>query len=312
MQGNVGFNPADDIPDLSGRVILITGGTAGLGRATVVLLAAHHPAHIFFTGRAQGRADEVVNVAQLKAPTTSVTFLPMDLGSFASIHSAAQQLMSRTSRLDLLFCNAGIMAVPADTTSDGYEIQFGTNHLGHALLIHQLLPTLLNTASKPNSDVRIISNTSTGFNNPPTGGIEFDRLKSSQDLGLGGRWLRYGQSKLANILYMSEMARRYPEILSVTIHPGVIKTDLVSSLSVVDQALVAATALGKMITLEDGVKNQLYTAVRSRKDVINGEFYEPVGAPGHHSALSKDTDLAARLWEWTEEEIKQYLYRIGK
>ncbi len=274
---------------------------------TVTSLAAHGPQHIIFTGRSQVRADEVIQEVKKTAPETPVTFLSMDLASFSSIRDAAKSLNEKFDRLDIVFCNAGIMAVPAGTTKDGYEIQFGTNHMGHALLLHLLLPVLQKTAKEENGDVRIISNTSTGFKNPPTGGIEFDRLHSEQELGMGGRWLRYGQSKLANILFMSELARRHPELLCVTIHPGVIETDLVTSLSLVDQALIRASNIGKMISAEDGVKNQLFTATRPRADLVNGEFYEPVGVVGSHSDLSKDENLAAKLWEFTEGEIKKFL-----
>jgi NAD(P)-dependent dehydrogenase (short-subunit alcohol dehydrogenase family) len=309
MEGHTAFNPSSDIPSLEERVVVITGGTGGLGRMTVCALAAHNPAHIFFTGRSEARAKEVIEEANGLAPNTPVSFVPMDLASLTSINQATKELQAKTKRIDLLFCNAGIMAVPASTTKDGYEIQFGTNHLGHAMLVHQILPILLETAKKPGSDVRIISNTSTGFKNPPSGGIEFDRLHSEQDLGIGGRWIRYGQSKLANILFMSEMARRYPEIKSVTIHPGVIKTDLVTSLSTADQALIYASNVGKMLSSEDGVKNQLFAATRARTDLVNGEFYEPVGVVGRHTNLSRDKALAAKLWNWTNMEIEKFFER---
>ena len=307
MEGHTTFNPASDIPSLAGRVIVITGGTAGLGRMTVTSLAAHNAAHIFFTGRSEARAAEVIDEAKALAPNAPVSFLPMDLASFASIQEAAKQLRSKTDRIDLLFCNAGIMAVPVGTTADGYEIQFGTNHLGHALLIHLLLPLLLQTAKDPSSDVRIVSNTSTGFKNPPPDGIEFARLRSEQDLGVGGRWLSYGQSKLANILFAREMATHHPQLMSVTIHPGVIKTDLVTSLSAEDQALVYASSVGKMLSAEDGVKNQLFAATRPRAELTNGGFYEPVGVVGAQTELSRDAELGARLWEWTEGEIGRFL-----
>ncbi|KAJ9613493.1 hypothetical protein H2200_003435 [Cladophialophora chaetospira] len=307
MEGYTDFTPAADIHSLAGRVVLVTGGTGGLGRLTVTSLAVHSPQHIFFTGRSESRAKDVVEEARTIAPDTPVTFVSMDLASLASIKAAANQLMQDTPRLDIVFCNAGIMAVPAATTKDGYEIQFGTNHIGHAMLIHLLLPMLQKTAKEPDADVRVISNTSTGFKNPPSGGIEFDRLHSEQDLGIGGRWLRYGQSKLANILFMSELARRHPELLCVTIHPGVIETDLVTTLSYADQALIRASNVGKMISAEDGVKNQLFTATRPRADLVNGEFYEPVGVVGSHSTFSKDQELAGKLWEWTEAEIEKFL-----
>ncbi|KAK5309386.1 hypothetical protein LTR70_010328 [Exophiala xenobiotica] len=297
------FDPANDIPDLTNRVILVTGGTAGLGKSSILALAVHNPAQIFFTGRSQSRADGIVDQVRAIAPNIAVTFLSMDLGSAKSIQAAAESLQLKSSRLDILMCNAGIMAVPASTTADGYEVQFGTNHLGHAILMRCLLSVLQKTAEQPNADVRIISNTSTGFQAAPEGGIQFDTLKTEQEMGQGGRWLRYGQSKLANILYTQEMARRHPQILSLVIHPGVIMTDLVTTLSQEDQEIVKSSNVGKIISEEDGIKNQLWAATSPREELENGQFYEPVGTVGSTTKASTDRELAKRLWEWTEEQI---------
>lgn len=111
------------------------------------------------------------------------------------------------------------MAIAAGTTQDGYENQFGTNHVAHALLVKKLLPALQQTA-KETGDARIVFLTSLGFAIMPSGGIVFKDLKSPQSLLISGPWLRYGQSKLANIVYASELAKRYPDVTTVAIHPG--------------------------------------------------------------------------------------------
>jgi NAD(P)-dependent dehydrogenase (short-subunit alcohol dehydrogenase family) len=110
-----------------------------------------------------------------------VTFLSCDHTSLASIKECANAIKAQTDRLDILMCNAGVMALPAGTTKDGYEIQFGINHLSHALLVKQLLPTLLATADMPNSDVRIINMTSIAYQQAPPQGIDFKTLISSQE-----------------------------------------------------------------------------------------------------------------------------------
>ncbi|KAB8079686.1 hypothetical protein BDV29DRAFT_187020 [Aspergillus leporis] len=188
------FNPDSDIPDLSGQVIFITGGMAGLGAESVIQLAKHSPARIYLSSRNAKTAEVIIK----------------------------QILLTKETRLDVLMCNAGIMAQPPGLTKDGYEVQFGTNHLGHALLIHKPLPLLQRTADT-GADVRIVIPTSVGYRLHPCGGIIFDALKTTQDFGAFGRWRRYGQSKLANLLYAREFSRRYPATTTVSIHPGVVR-----------------------------------------------------------------------------------------
>lgn len=198
------------------------------------------------------------------------------------------------------------MAQPPGLTADGYEIQFGTNHVGHALLIKLLLPTILRTAELPNADVRIVSNTSLGFKGHPSAGIAFKNVRTTQEYPVIGHWIRYGQSKLANILYASELARRYPSITSTSVHPGVINTGLVGDLGFLDKALVYVTNVGKMVTPQQGACNQLWAATADKGKVTNGEFYEPVGVPGTHDKMSNDEKLAGELWEWTQKELEGY------
>jgi NAD(P)-dependent dehydrogenase (short-subunit alcohol dehydrogenase family) len=114
------------------------------------------------------------------APTVEVIFIECDISSLASTHVAAKQFLAQSDRLDVLMCNAGVMAIPPAVSKDGYEIQFATNHLGHALLIKLFLPLMLATAERPNSDVRIINMSSTAYSSTPKLGIEFDKLKTDQ------------------------------------------------------------------------------------------------------------------------------------
>lgn len=123
--------------------------------------------------------------------------------------------------------NAGIMACPEGLTKEGYEIQFGTNHVGHALLTKLLLPTLQRTAKgAPEGSVRIVNLSSMGEQMAPKpDGIKFDHLKAPNSGGIN-TWTRYGQSKLANVLFAKALAKRYPEIVSTSVHPGVVQTEL--------------------------------------------------------------------------------------
>jgi NAD(P)-dependent dehydrogenase (short-subunit alcohol dehydrogenase family) len=171
----------------------------------------------------------------------ALTFLETDHASLASVRSSAHTFLSAATRLDLLILNAGIMAVPPALTPDGYEVQFGVNHLSHALLVKLLLPTLRSTAQQPGSDVRVVAVASLAFSGHPSGGIRFDTLQTPQAWWLGGAWQRYGQAKLANILYAAELARRHPyaesKITFLSIHPGTFNTHLITSLGVVNRAM---------------------------------------------------------------------------
>ncbi|KAJ7278943.1 oxidoreductase [Mycena rebaudengoi] len=296
------YNPAIAIPDLSGRVIFVTGGTAGIGKETILALAAHNPQRIYFSGRDSKRAEAIIAEGNNAA---SLVFLQCDLTSLASVEQAAKQIVSESDRLDTVICNAGVMNVPPALTKDGYEVHFGTNHVGHALLIKILLPVLLRTAEMPGSDVRIVSLTSQGFATHPSGGIVFKDLRTTQDTMLA-RPSRYGQSKLANILYAAELARRYPQITSVSVHPGVVSTDLVLSQSAFMRALIHITNPSGLLTPPEGARNQLWASTADKSGITNGEYYEPVGELGKHARKSKDTKLAAELWEWTEKELAGY------
>ena len=223
----VQFNPTTGIPSLAGKVIFVIGGTktltcssgnnptslthttgtAGLGKESILQFAKHQPAHIYFSGRNSKTTDALISEVQAAQPDTQITFLQCDLASLVSVSKAAKQFTSQSPCLDTPLCNAGIMAHLPALTSDGYEIQFGTNHIGHALLIKLLLPTLQRTATQLNADVRIVSNTSVGFKAHPASGIAFEYLRTKQEYPLIGHWIRYGQSKLANILYVEELAR---------------------------------------------------------------------------------------------------------
>ena len=325
----INFNPDKDIPSLTNKVILITGGmflfalqsplldflsantiligTGGLGKGSVLALAKHDPAHVYFTGRNAQRAQAVIAEAKKAVPGARLTFLQCDFASLAATKAGMQKFVH--DRLDVLICNAGVMALPAQTSKDGYEIQFATNHLAHALLIKLLLPTMLRTADLPGGDVRIITLTSVGWRGYPKGGVAFKTLKSKQDFGALGPWRRYGQSKLANILYAAELARQHPKLTSISAHPGVVATDLVNTLGVRDKLMVYAGNGWKLNTENEGVLNQLWAATAANKaKLVNGAFYMPVGilAQEKLDKTAMSQKLARELWDWTDQALSGY------
>lgn len=159
-----------------------------------------------------------------------IKILEMDLTSFASIPAAAKTFREQSQHLDILMLNTGIMIVPHDTTKDGYEIQLGTNHMSYALFNKLLLPILLHTAELPGAEVRVVILSSSAHNmanKPP--GIDFDSVKTKgQKHNIR---VLYGQSKLTNIPYTQEFARRYPQLKVPTVHPGIVHTNLATSIS---------------------------------------------------------------------------------
>jgi NAD(P)-dependent dehydrogenase (short-subunit alcohol dehydrogenase family) len=287
------------------RILTQLKGTSGLGRLAATVFAQSKPSHIYISGRNTSKANEVINELKHLAPKVNVSFVKMDLSSLTTIDSAAKGFLAHAPhRLDILLCNAGIMACPPALSTDGYEIQFATNHLGHALLIKHLLPLLLSTATQ-HGDARVVSLTSTGFTVAPKDkGIIFTDLRTPQNYGFGAKWTRYGQSKLAILLYTAELARRYPSLSTACVHPGVIATDLVTSLNWLDRSIVYLTNVGTMVTKEEGVENGIWACTVTRERLQSGRFYEPVGEVGRCSKWSKDEELAGKLWEWTDEALK--------
>ncbi|KAH6618450.1 retinol dehydrogenase 12 [Boeremia exigua] len=308
----VAFDPAKDIGPLDGKVILVTGGNAGLGKQTITNLCAHNPHRIYLAARSASKAAAAISDIRSSVPgCCDIVHLPLDLTSFSDITEAAATFQRAETRLDILINNAGIMACPYSTTKEDYEVQFGTNHMGHALLTKLLLPTLLRTASEY-GDARVVTLSSTGHAVNVPGGLIFDQQKLEQQ----GTWKRYGQSKLSNLLFARELAERHPQITSVSIHPGVIFTDLFSSVraNVFLKAglwiygLLFPLLPGHYRSTAGGAMNQTWAAIADKSELVNGAYYKPVGVESKGSANAKDRGLQKKLWEWTEAEFEKHGY----
>lgn len=188
------FEPARDIPSLAGKVVLITGAAGDLGRQTAVGLARYgRPARIYVADlpRDERAKEEAINRITREAygesssegseaaARTEIRFLDLDLTYFQSVQKCAAEFTAKESRLDILVLNAGIIRVPAGITTEGYEVHFGLNYLGHALLSRLLVPVMLRTAQQLDADVRVVVVSSEGYAMAPKGGIRFDKLKTT-------------------------------------------------------------------------------------------------------------------------------------
>lgn len=288
-----------DIPSLQGHVAVVTGANSGLGLETTRALASKG-AHVLMACRSleKGRAAQAIVVKQLPQATLEVAEL--DLASLASIRAFAANFRQVHKRLDLLFNNAGVMAIPRRETQDGFEMQFGTNHLGHFALTGLLLPTLLAT---PQS--RIVTTTSGAR---LVGHIRLDDLQRKQSYG---RWEAYGQSKLANLLFTLELQRRLvqagADTISVAAHPGYAQTELQSTSmtaanSPIDRFMY--TFLQPIISQSAamGALPQLYAAITPT--IHGGELIGPggfLGMRGYPKEERKrpqddDRQIAQQLW----------------
>jgi retinol dehydrogenase-12 len=301
VKEGLSFDPATDIPSLRGKVILITGGNNGIGKQSALELAKHDPYEVWITSRNARKGQAAIDEIKLAVPGATLRLLELDLSSFASIKTAAKHFLASASRLDILMLNAGTFGGPPSLTEDGYELRFGTNHMGHALLAKLLTPLLLESvAGGPKADVRVICLSSAGHARAPSGGIVFDALKSPDMEATAA----YSMSKLANLLFAKQMAKKYPQLTVTAINPGEVKTDLFNPNGAGWKLWALSTFLVPFLagSVEDGAKNQLWAATAN--GVKSGELYYPIGVTGKTAPIGLNEDLAKKLWEWTVKELE--------
>lgn len=291
----------DQMPDLTGRVAIVTGGNIGLGYESVVALAKKG-ADVVMASRNLDKANSARQKILAEVPHGNVTVMRIDLADLASVRSFADEFRSCYEHLDILMNNAGLMIPPYGTTKDGFETQFGVNHLGHFALTGLLLDMILAT---PNS--RIVTVSSGVYRR---GQINFDDLQSKQSYTA---WRAYGQSKVANLLFMRELQARLDALgsdtISVSAHPGYAATDLQNpekTRGVPFSGLM--NSIGNRFFAQSaamGALPQLYAATAS--DVQGGQFFGPQtlslwGYPRLEPLLphALDESAAARLWAVSE------------
>jgi NAD(P)-dependent dehydrogenase (short-subunit alcohol dehydrogenase family) len=295
---------AADIPDLTGRVAVVTGANTGLGLEIARELASSG-AGVVLACRSPERAERARSDISRAAAADRIFVEHLDLASLASVREFAERVLDVHDGIDLLINNAGVMALPRRETADGFEMQLGTNHLGHFALTGLLLPGLL---ARPGA--RIVTMSSTAHH---LGRIDWEDLQGHRRYR---RWRAYGQSKLANTLFAFELSRRLTtrgaDCLSLVAHPGFAATELQLRGPRMDRSgwrerlwehvnrlFAQSAAMGALPALH----------AATAETVRSGEFYGPdglTGAFGHPtrvegSASSKRVEDAVRLWAISEK-----------
>ncbi|EWZ28093.1 uncharacterized protein FOBCDRAFT_321422 [Fusarium oxysporum Fo47] len=299
------FNPKDDIPDLTGKVIIVTGGSSGLGKESALQLAKHNPAAIFITARTEKRGNAAIKEIQDAVPNFKgqIKFLELDLSSFVSIKKGASIFLGQSDRLDILMNNAGLMSAPAGLTADGYEIQFGSNYMGPALFTKLLLRTIVKTAEQYGGDARVINLSSELFKQAPKEGILLSRVKTPlEDIS---SLARYGQSKLADYYHTRSLSKFYPTVKFVAIHPGVVNTGLLDDFRKRRPWLGGLISVIGSIFLMDvhaGAKAQLWASTAKSQSVRSGRFYNHK-LKDYKDAVLDNEKAVEELWDWTEKEF---------
>jgi NAD(P)-dependent dehydrogenase (short-subunit alcohol dehydrogenase family) len=294
----------DDIPDLAGRTAVVTGANSGLGFETALALAGAG-AHVVLACRDQDKGGNAVGRIHEEVPSADVRLDRLDLADLASVRQFASAFSGRHEGLDILVNNAGVMALPRRQTADGFEMQLGTNHLGHFALTGLLLESLL---ARPGARVVTVSSEFAGV-----GRLRFGDL---QGVAHYGKWSAYAQAKLANQLFTLELDRRATEggvdLVSVSAHPGYAATNLqaVGPQMTGSRLMAKLSDLGNALLAQSAAAGALPTLfAATAPGVRGGQYFGPdklFGMRGHPTSASfvraaRNPEDARRLWQVSED-----------
>jgi len=297
------------IPHLTGATAMVTGASSGLGHQ-VTLELARAGAEVVMSGRDGPRLYASADVVRRQVPHAELRIVLLDLGDLAVVRRTAEEVLDAHDRLDLLVANAGVMAPPQRYTSDGFELQIGINHLGHFALAGLLLPALL---ASPHGARTVVTSS---FAHRSVRGIDLRSLTPGADPRPYRKWRSYGESKLANLLFMLELERRAASadlaLVSVAAHPGYAATELQTAGPQLGGSTVGSrvmTSVTNRVVAQSAEQGAWPLLMAATQPGLPGGTYVGPGGPGElrgrprlvgMSAAASDPELGRVLWEASE------------
>ncbi|KAJ6546641.1 hypothetical protein DFH09DRAFT_926935 [Mycena vulgaris] len=289
-----------DIPDLTGQVIIVTGGNSGRSLSLFVALLQHN-AKVYIAARSAEKAKAAID--DLKSQTgKEAEFLHLDLADLHSVKRAAQEFIEKETQLHVLFNNGGVMIPPIEQlTAQSYDLQFGTNVLGHFYFTRLLLPTLLATAAT--AKIARVINTASFASESAGGEINYNTLKDSPARKKAGTSALYSQSKFGNVMFSVELARRYGAqgLVAVALNPGNLKTELQRHIPGLTRIIVNVI----LYPVRYGALTQLWAGTTEAGAALGGKYLIPWARVGKAAAGAEDPKAGTALWTWLEKQVAE-------
>ncbi|KAH6889837.1 daunorubicin C-13 ketoreductase [Thelonectria olida] len=328
------WDPLGDMPNLHGKVAVVTGGNTGIGLATVKFLALRG-AKVYVAARSEDKAKKAIQslvTAHLEIDQAQLSWLPLDLSDLKSVVRAADYLKGEETKLDLLINNAGMATGSVETLGDGWEMTMAINHVGHFVLTNGVLPLLKAAVAQKDADVRVVTVTSSAMYAMLPPNYEFNFTSSSflQKPTKNHPWqwrylqshifhvdmIRYSVSKAANAMFAQELQRIFDEqrlpILSISVHPGGVATDGVMTIGT---GLFRALVKSAFITTDQGAITSVFAAtateVRKNPSKYGGKYLEPYGKIAAPHQILKNQAAVKGMWDNTTTGVNSYFKKQG-